>query len=316
MKNLVYIALSVLLIACSNDEQSIEDTGYELSALGEKPVAVVGDQVISRAQLDHALAFYSSNPMVNAEEGRIKLLNEMIEEQVMYNKAVQSGFDKSPEFINNQRKLLAYEYKKYLQQKVAETTKVTDVDLQIYYEKNKEKYTKPAMLRFAIFMKRDDLNTKSKYSLKQISDAVQYLKPEQGFDKYALESHHVHTANRGGKLPWLNNESQLAGIPSELIKQADELDVGKVSRPIKIKGKTYLVRLMSKKEHSLVPLAEVKTSLVKQLLSERKQNLLSSFVEQAMEASKINIYEDNLGKPDSVNTANDSFGPPGFPVSQ
>jgi hypothetical protein len=310
------------LAACSNDENtdaSIEDTGYELSALGNKPVALVGKTPISRAQLDHALAFYSTNPMVNAEEGRIKLLNDMIEEQVMYNKAMEKGFDKSPEFINNQRKLLAYEYKKYLKQKVAESTKITDVDLQIFYEKSIEKYSKPAMLRFAIFVVRDDLPKKSKYSLKQISDAVQYLKPEQGFDKYALDSHHSHTANRGGKLPWLNSNSQLAGIPHELIEQAQDLDIGEVSKAIEIENKIYLVRLMAKKEKSITPLAEMKSSLRQQLLIERKQSLLNNFVNQAKQSSKIEIFKENLnskaGKP-RVNTATDSVGPPGFPVSQ
>lgn len=313
MKNLVYIALSVLLIACSNDEQSIEDTGYELSALGEKPVAVVGDQVISRAQLDHALAFYSSNPMVNAEEGRIKLLNEMIEVQVMYNKAVQSGFDKSPEFINNQRKLLAYEYKKYLQQKVAETTKVTDVDLQIYYEKNKEKYTKPSMKRVAIFQLRNDLPA-GKLSLKQVKEAAAYLTPEEGFGKYALESHHTKTANRAGKLPWVSATSEIAGIPAELFEKADDLEIGEVSSPIKMDGDTYLVRLMAKKEQTVTSLDELKTSLRTQLLAERKESLFKTFLQQAKESTKIEIIKDNLGKPNAVNTSGDSFGPPGFPV--
>jgi hypothetical protein len=315
MKNLTYIVLSVLLIACSNDEQTIEDSGYELSELGEKPVALVGGQVISRAQLDHALAFYSSNPMVNAEEGRIKLLNDMIEEQVMYNKAIQSGFDQSPEFINNQRKLLAYEYKKYLQKKVAESTKVTDVDLQIYYEKNIEKYTKPAMIRFAIYQQRNDLPA-SKLSLKQVKEAAAYLKPEQGFGKYALESHHSKTANRSGKLSWVSNNSQIAGIPSELFEEADDLKVGQVSSVINTDAGKFLVRLMAKKEKTITPLVSIKSSLRQQLLTDRKQSLYATFVKQTKQDTKIEIFKQNLGKANDVNTTDDSFGPPGFPVSQ
>jgi len=320
LPSIILTGLLTTLSSCSNDDQqaSIEDASYNLSELGNKTVAQVGDAQITRAQLDHALAFYSTNPMVNAEEGRIKLLNDMIEEQVMYNKAIENGFDQSPEFINNQRKLLAYEYKKYLKQKVAESTKVTDVDLDLFYQQNLDKYTQPAMLRFAIFVVREDLPKKSKYTLKQIRDAVQYLKPEQGFDKYALDSHHAHTANRGGKLPWLNSQSQLAGIPAELIEKAQDLDIGEVSKPIEIEGKTYLVRLMAKKEKSVTPLAEMKSSLRKQLLQERKQSLLANFVSQAKQASKIEIFKEHLnsktGKP-RVNTAESSFGPPGFPVS-
>lgn len=314
MKVIMYFMCCVLVLGCSNNEETITDTHYDISELGNKPVAQVGQAVITRAQLDHALAFYSTNPMVNAEEGRIKLLNDMIEEQVMYNKAVKNGFDKSPEFINNQRKLLAYEYKKYLQNKVAETTKVTEVDLQIHYEKNIEAYTKPSMKRVAIFQQRNDL-PKGKLSLKQVQDAVSYLKPEDGFGQYALESHHSKTSNRAGKLPWVSDNTEIAGIPSELFKEAEDLDIGEVSDAIKIDNAIYLVRLMAKKEQVKTPLNEVKTSLRTQLLAERKASLFETFLQQAKEGTKIEIIKENLGKPNAVNTSDDRIGPPGFPVN-
>lgn len=306
----------VALSACSNEssDQNIEDARYDISELGAKPVAKIDNAQISRAQLDHALAFYSTNPMVNAEEGRIKVLNDMIEEQVMYNKAMANDFDKSPEFINNQRKLLAYEYKKFLQKKVAQSTKITDLDLELYYQENIKKYTKPSMQRMAIFLQRNDLPA-GKLSLKQISEAASYLKPEQGFGKYALESHHSKTANRAGKLPWVGSESQIAGVPSELFEEADELKIGEVSKPIKTERGTFLVRLMAKKEKTVTDLAELKSSLRQQLLIQRKHDLLNTFVGQAKAQSKIEIFKENLGKSGAVNTSSDSFGPPGFPVS-
>jgi len=315
MKHIITALCLTCLVACSNEDATLQDTGYTLSELGEKHVALVGNQAITRAQLDHALAFYSSNPMVNAEEGRIKLLNEMIEEQVMYNKAVENGFDQSPEFINNQRKLLAYEYKKFLQKKVAQNTKVTDVDLEIYYDQNQQKYSKPAMKRVAIFQQRKDIQ-KGKLSFKQIKDAATYLNPQQGFGKYALESHHKKTANRGGKLSWVSNNSQMAGIPSELFEAADDLKVGQVSSVINTDAGKFLVRLMAKKEKTVTPLNQIKSSLRQQLLAERKQSLYATFVKQTKQGSKIEILKQNLGKPNDVNTINDSFGPPGFPVTQ
>lgn len=314
------------LVACSNEssDQSIEASQYSVSELGAKPVATIDNTQISRAQLDHALAFYSSNPQLslnnkNAEEGRIKVLNHMIEQQVMYNKAIQNGFDKSPEFINNQRKLLAFEYKKHLQQKVAESTKITELDLELYYKKNAAQYSSPAMSRVAIFLQRKDLPA-GKLSLKQVKEAASYLKPEQGFGKYALESHHSKTANRSGKLPWVNNKSQLAGVPAELFIEAEDLEIGEVSDAIKTDSGIFLVRLMAKKEKTITPLAAVKASLRQQLLTHRKQDLFNTFLAQAKEGSKIEIIKDNVfsgpkGKQDPVNTSADSFGPPGFPVS-
>lgn len=314
MKLFIILISLAALVACSDSTPTINNSNYDLSELGAKPVARIGNAKITRAQLDHALAFYSSNPMVNAEEGRIKVLNDMIEEQVMYNKALESGFDKSPEYLNNQRKLLAHEYRQFLKQKVAENIKVNDVDLKIYYEKNLDKYTKPSMSRLAIYLQREDMPKQSKLTLKQVKEAAQYLKPEQGFGKYALDSHHSKTANRSGKLPWVTNSSQLAGLPAAIIEAADDLGIGQVSGPIKTENGIFLVRLMAKKEQQITSLDAIKVSLRQQLVGERKQELLANFVQQAKQASEIVINKKNLGKPGSVNTANDDLGPPGFPV--
>jgi peptidyl-prolyl cis-trans isomerase C len=309
------LCCTILLAACSDEPQAtVEDASYQTSELGAKAVANVGQAVITRAQLDHALAFYSTNPMVNDKEGRIKVLNDMIEEQVMYNKAVENGFDKSPEYLNNQRKLLAFEYRKFLQQKVAQSVKITDVDLKLYHQKNEEKYSKPAMHRLAIYLQRSDLPKKQKLSLKQVKEAAEYLKPEAGFGKYALESHHSHSANRAGKLPWVTKNSQLSGIPKNILETAADLNIGEVSGPIKTKNGVFLVRLMAKKSKTITPLAEIKTSLRQQLLNDRKQQALAGFIQQAKQGSKIDIIKDNIGKPSSVNTATKTAGPPGFPV--
>ncbi|GAA6135376.1 hypothetical protein NBRC116188_21660 [Oceaniserpentilla sp. 4NH20-0058] len=313
MKALSIPLCLLCLAACSNEQAETIDGQYNLSQIGESIVAEVDGNAITRNQLDHQLAFYSSNPMVSAEDSRIELLNEMIEEQVMYNKAIENGFNESPEYINNQRKLLAYEYKKYLQQKVQESIKITDVDLSIYYETNKEKYTKPAMKRIALFQQRDDLPA-GKLALKQVKEAAEYLKPEEGFGQYALESHHAKTANRSGKLPWMSNTSQMAGVPQQVFQAASKLKVGEISAPFKIKSATYLVRLVDERSKQTTPLDELKPSLRKTLLSEQKNKMLLAFKDKAKAASKITIFKENLTNQSNLNTTDAPLGPPGFPV--
>lgn len=313
MKQLLIIGL-IALAACSEPEVTIDDPSYSADALGAKSVALVDNSKITRQQLDHALAFYSSNPMVGDEESRITVLNEMIEEQVLFNQAIKHGFDKSPEYLNNQRKLLAHEYRQFLKQKVAEKLKVNDLDLQIFYDKNIEKYTKPAMNRIAIYLQRSDIPNKPKLSLKQVKEAAQYLKPQQGFGKYALESHHSKTANRSGKLPWISSNSQLSGIPQAVLDVAQDLEVGEVSDTIKTDIGTFLVRLMATKPQSITPLEEIKASLRQELVANQKENALQGFIKQAKNKTEIEILKQNLGKTGSVNTSATNMGPPGFPV--
>ena len=314
MKKNIALLMLLALAACSDSTPSIDDPSYQLSDMGAKAVALVDSQKISRAQLDHALAFYSSNPMANAKEGRLKVLKDMIEEQVMYNEAVKQGFNRSPEFINNQRKLLAYEYRKFLKEKAALNTKVTDIDLKIYYESNLKKYTKPAMSRLAIYLQRDDMASKAKLSLIEIKAATERLKVQDGFGKYALFSHHSNTASKEGKLPWVSHGSRLVGIPASVLEEGSGLSLGEVSKPIKTDKGVFLVRMMATKPELVTPLDQVKSSLRQQLVIEQKQQALNGFLTKAKEASNIEIFEDNLNVLGSFNTQDSSMGPPGFPV--
>ena len=119
MKNILFIFLLAGFVSSCSKEASVEVENYQVSDEGAQVVAQI-NQIdsdgkiaqkgqITKAELDYNLAFYSSNPMSSTEDGRIAVLNEMIEDQVMYNKAIESGFDQHPEFLINQRKLLAYE---------------------------------------------------------------------------------------------------------------------------------------------------------------------------------------------------------------
>lgn len=314
MKNTIStLFLAILLIGCS-EEPKIDIDPYVQSEVGSMAVATIGSEKITRAELDYNLAFYSSNPMTSSEEGRIKVLNELVEDQVLFNKAKEMGFDKSPEFLLNQRKLLAFEYRKYIKKKVGENVKVTDFDVERYYEQNIEKFTKPAMYRIALYLKRDDVEKKKTYTLKQIADAARYLKPEEGFGQYAVESDDLKNSRAGGKLPWMTKGSNIAGVPSEIINKGGELDLGEVAGPIKLDKGQYLVRLVAKRDKQITPLDQVKPQIREQLLQQQKEALLKVYIAQAKDSYEIKLLEENMGSPDQVPGDTNSFGPPGFPV--
>ncbi|OUR91282.1 hypothetical protein A9Q81_18040 [Gammaproteobacteria bacterium 42_54_T18] len=304
-------ALVLMLAACSKPEP-VAEYPYQQGDAALKPVATVSGDVITRAEVDHALAFYSSNPFASSQEGKNNILNEMVEDQVFYKKAIENGFDKSPEFVINQRKLLAHEYKKYLQQKVGQASVITDYDIGRFYQDNIGQYTKPGMYRIAIYFRRAN-QEKPQYTLKQIADSVQYLESGLGFGKYALTSNHLKTNNRGGKLPWLTAESNVAGIPKTVIQTGESLEIGNVSDVIKTDAGHYLVRLMEKRDSQVTPLDAVKPVIREALLKKKKETQMQTYLQQAKDAYDIVIYEDNLTSTDASDKSH-SFGPPGFPV--
>lgn len=304
MKRIIAITLTSLLVACSDPQVDIP--AYSVSDEGQLPVATIGTSQITKAELDHTLAFHSSNPMVDSNDSKHKVLNQMIEEQVLYNKAIENGFHKSPEYLNNQRKLLAYEYKKYLQNKVGLNAKVSEQDAKRFYNSNIENYQTKAMYRLAIIK-----NPESKYTAKQLQKKASKLKPNEGFSHLAQYSQHFSSKNKGGLLPWIAANSRLPGIPNALLQKAESLEIGQVKQ-VKVKQDTYFIRLVSKRDATTKPFNELSYQLQSELLNKQKKELLALYIEQSKEGMPIDIIEKNVSRPSKANT--EKLVPPGFPV--
>ncbi len=306
MRNIVLL-LCIFVSACSDPKVEVDE--YLTSNEGKLTVAMVGNVKISKSELDHTLAFYTSNPMADSNDSndsKHKVLNQMIEDQVLYNKAIENGFHKSPEYLNNQRKLLAYEYKKHLQNKVGRNAKVSEQDAKRYYNSNIENYQTKAMYRLAIIK-----NPESKYSAKQLQVKASKLKPHEGFSHLAQYSQHFSSKNKGGLLPWIAENSRLPGIPNALLQKAEALEIGQVKQ-VKVKQDTYLIRLVSKRDAITKPFKELSYQLQSELLNKQKKKLLALYIEQSKEGIPIDIIEKNVSKPIQANT--DKLVPPSFPV--
>lgn len=313
-KLLVLIILPIFLIACSEDIQ-VKEYPYDAVVAETSVLAVVGQDKIYRAELDHLLAFHSTNPTSSSSEEKEKILQEMINDQIMYKKAVENGFDQDPEFIINQRKLLAYEYKKYLAKKIAKNAKVTELDIKLHYEKNQEQYSKPAMFRIALYLRRDDLEKEYKYSLKQIAESAGYLEADEGFGQFAKSSAHLATQYRGGKLSWMTQETTVSGIPSIVFSNIADLEIGEVSAVIEADKNKYIVRLISKRDKETIPLSDVKAEIRKKLLSDTKNTALIAYLSKAKDTYNVEVYTEQLKASQSKLSSEHSFGPPGFPAN-
>lgn len=304
-----------LLSACGSNDDASLDINYTEGKAANTIVAKIGDDVISKEELDYNLAFYSTNPNISSQAERLKVVEAMVADQVMYKKAVEAGFHASPQFIINQRKLLAYEYKKFIDQQVSATTTVTDADVTDYYHANVDTFTKPAMSRLAIYYRSNGKsNVKQSYTLEQISNAASYLKPGEGFGKYAASSDHQQTKHRQGKLPWVQADAQMAGLPADIFKQAQRLTMGEIATVTADTG-VYLVRLIDQRSAIQEPLESVKVAIRKDLLTKRLEQTKQQLLLDAAAEYDIDIYTDKLGA-DKQPAANKkpTFGPPGFPV--
>lgn len=303
------LVLSVLAVSACSKKDPVTEPGFKQSTDELSAVATVAANTITRAELDYELAYFSTGPKDVSLQQREKVLQNMINDQVFYNKAIENGFDKSPQFLLNQRKLLAHEYRKYLQEKIGEEVKVEDWAVEAYYTANQDEYSKPAKYRMAIIFQRKA--SQHARSLEQISIAAQTIDVKNGFGKQAQYSDDIRSRNRGGKLAWVSGESTISGVPQQVFSEGRTLKVGDVSDIIHTDKGDYLVRLIDKRDREITAFKAVKGQIKHALMKKRQHDKMTDYLEQAQSAYEITIHEENL-KPIKTKSNAQSFGPPGL----
>jgi parvulin-like peptidyl-prolyl isomerase len=157
------------------------------------------------------------------------------------------------------------------------TAKVTPAEIAAYYEENKANYTVPESreVRHILVAVRKSDNTVDYVKSKALADDV-YQQLQDGGDFAALAKKHSQdpgSKDNGGKFTVRRGETV---APFE--QTAFNLDVGKVSRPVKTEYGYHLIEPVGEtKAGSVTALAKVRAQIKGQLLEEKKQELLTEW---------------------------------------
>ncbi len=150
--------------------------------------------------------------------------------------------------------------------KVTEDIKISDKEIEAYYEKNKQQFSKPAS--------RDVAHIISKTKAK--ADEL-HAEIEGGANFAALakaNSTDKSTAKKGGKLPVTKGST----VPA-FDKIAFELDTGEVSDPVKTQFGWHIIKALTDvKESEATPLSEVEKSIRQQLETQKKNDTLQDWL--------------------------------------
>ena len=155
-----------------------------------------------------------------------------------------------------------------LYKKVTEDVKVTDADIEKYYEKNKAQFTQPATrnVRHILVKEKsraDDIHAELENGASFASLARRY-------------SQDTTTKKQGGKLPVTKGST----VPP-FDKTAFSLEKGEVSEPVKTQFGWHIIEALSAvKPEKVTPLSQVKDSIKNQLLQQKKNEALDSWLKQ------------------------------------
>jgi parvulin-like peptidyl-prolyl isomerase len=153
-------------------------------------------------------------------------------------------------------------------EKITEEVKVTDSDIEEYYEKNKKNYKVPASREVRHIL----------VSSKALADSL-HTQLQNGGNFAALakkNSKDPGSKANGGKLTVRKGET----VPP-FDKAAFSLDKGELSKPIKTTYGWHIIEALSdEKAPTTTPLKDVKEQIRQQLLQERRQKAVTDWTEE------------------------------------
>ncbi len=298
----VVCALPLMAAACGGED---ERTAADVPA---EAIALVGDAEIPRAEFDALLeraerSYKTSNrpfPKVGTPEYqdlKTRAVAFLVQRYQFRAEAEELGIEVADEDVDKELDKLKKEAfggdeKKYrealkkeglteeqarqevrdrliqqrLYARVTKDVKVSDADIEKHYEKNKSQFTQPASRNVRHILVKDKAKADEVYAQLQGGANFASLARQNSTD--------TSTKKQGGKLPVTKGST----VPP-FDKTAFALDVGETSKPVKTQFGWHIIRADGPvKPQKATPLAQVKESIEQQLLQDKKNKALQSWL--------------------------------------
>lgn len=194
-------------------------------------------------------------------DNRQTLLDELIDESALVQRAKAKGLDQTPEFQRRVRNLLIATLRE--QESATPATAPTPADLQALYEKLKPSLVIPAARHLAILQL---TGQDAAARLHQALQRFQALPPDptrRGFGPIAAEfSEDQNTRYAGGDLGWLTDAEIQRRLPAEPAQAALSLTMSGTCSAVVPSGTTaYLILLSAQRDSMTQPFEKVQPQL-------------------------------------------------------
>ena len=236
--------------------------------LSDDTLAVVGDQVISRAALQQHLAH--RGPRAATLEELTNALEEMVRLESIYAKAHAAGFDTNSAVQAAIKRLVAARFEEEQLKNVAAPPRLSDQEIDQYYQTHRVEFATPERARAAIiFLKVPGKATPEKQAEHAATAAAILAEARQlpsalaGFGALAQKySEDAATRFQGGDLGWLAKNQPDFRFGPAVTEAIFALQMpGDFTPVLRTKDGLVLARLMEKSPAGTRPLSEVKERL-------------------------------------------------------
>jgi parvulin-like peptidyl-prolyl isomerase len=264
-----------------------------------EPAAIrVGSQQIHLAELQADLDDLAKRRNPIAADAS-KFIPATVDRLTALEQAHQLGLDKDRELRRQWENLLIGRlHEQELEKRLAEL-KVTDAEIEEFYQNKKATYSRPAQLQLALLhlaVTRHTDEAKRKETRAKMENArslAMELSPEvTGFGALAMEYSEEATSRfKGGDVGWMQAGASGYRWPDEVIKAAFSLKaVGDISEVIEASDGFYLLRKIDFREPAVQPLeGRFRSSVANAVLAQKREALEKQLKKSWLDAHPATI---------------------------
>jgi peptidyl-prolyl cis-trans isomerase C len=205
----------------------------------------------------------------NNPEGRKAILQELVAQKLLLLDAQKNLLEAEPAFKEQLKKAKESLLANYALEKVITGVRITDKEIEDYYNENQDKFVSPATVNASHIL------VDSEEKAKEIYAKIE--KGEMSFEDAAKEYSSCPSKDNGGSLGDFGKGQMVPEFDAAVFA----MEVGEVTKePVQTQFGYHLIRLNSKKEGETMPLDSIKERLGQQLLGQKQQKAYESRINQ------------------------------------
>lgn len=282
LRNSVVVFLAIFALAVSGSAVLAQDVVSEDQVSVDKVLAVVGEREITVGDVDTVLTTLSPQQQVmfSTDYGRDKILQELINKELIYLWAENNNIDETEAFQNDLENMKRSLMTTHAVREILKDVTVTEEDVAEYFDTHSEEFTDPAQIKAShILVESED-------------QAIEILAELEGekltFEEAAKEYSKGPSAEKGGELGFFSKGQM---VP-EFENAAFELETGEFSEPVKTQYGWHIITVKEKKPAKQKTLEESRGQIYENLMKEKQFNMYNSTLEDLRANYDIEIMAD------------------------
>jgi peptidyl-prolyl cis-trans isomerase C len=179
---------------------------------------------------------------------------------------------------------------RYIDQKFAQNTTISDDDIKKFYDENTSQFQQPAQIKASHIMIMVDATAdqeKKDAAKKKLETVLQRLKAGEDFAAVAKEvSEDPYTKDKGGELGYFSKGEMVQSFEDA----AFALKPGEISNIVETDYGYHIIKMTDKKDAKTVSLDESKESIKTNLKSTKVNSDVNKYVTELRDKAKVEIF--------------------------